>query len=107
MIGSEFDEYVKVRGTIIKITVFDVLVLVDATPLFISAQIPGATVLARPVACRAACHIATKTWPAILTMAMALLYLVSWCGNKAKKCILPSLGDKRCNMGLNNVLVVM
>ena len=37
----------------------------------------------------------------------ALLYLVSWCGNKAKKCILPSLGDKRCNMGLNNVSVVM
>jgi hypothetical protein len=40
-------------------------------------------VLARPVACRAMCHIATKTWPAILTMAMALLYLVVQCGDKA------------------------
>src|SRR5882762_8506893 len=45
-------------------------------PVRLSAACP---VLARLVVC----HIATKTWPAILTMAMALLYLVVQCGDKA------------------------
>jgi hypothetical protein len=61
--------------------------------LEISGLKAAQAVLARPVACRAACHIATKMWPAMLTMAMALLVFG---GNKVKKCILPSLGDKRC-----------